>query len=492
MPASVDDLQRRLWAAADALRGPVDPADFKAYVLPMLFWKWISDTWDWELARSPSVRHAFALPDGTHWATSTQPGSGLGGRIADALERVEGANPHSLTGIFGDASWGNEARLPASALADLVAALDGLALNPDECGHDVPGQAYEYMLRAFADESGRKAGEFFTPRAVVRLLMGILRPTEGESVYDPACGSGGMLLEAVNSVRDSGGDPRALRLYGQEVNLTTTAIARMNLRLHGIDDVTIVRGDTLRRPGLRGADGRLSAFDVVAANPPFSLTRWGAEAWAADARSIGGVPPAGNGDFAWIQHMVASMNPTSGRVGVVVPHGVLFRAGAEASIREDLVRRDLVEAVIGLPRNLFHATSISTCLLILRADKQERRRGSILFIDGSTRYAKARNRNTLGDDDITALVAAYAHGDRGIAVPDVDVPLRLVPVAEVEANGFDLSIGRYAVRAAAETLSLPDALRAYRSARASRVEAEQSLFASLAAEGIADPSSDHG
>ena len=346
---SLDELERRLWDAANALRGPVDPADFKTYAFPMLFWKWISDSYDWERAQAvaeygedvhPEVEadfHKFDLPTGTHWRDVTTKTANLGAAINTALGQIEQANPESLAGIFGDASWGNKERLPESALVSLINAFNGMLLNPDEVSHDLLGQGYEYLLKNFADESGKKAGEFFTPRQIVRLLIRILDPTSGESVYDPAAGSGGMLVETINTVRDHGGDTRTLRLYGQEVNLTTSAIARMNLYLHDIEDFKIVRGDTLRSPGLRQPDGRLSTFDVVVANPPFSLSNWGSETWAADPRSTCGVPPAKNGDFAWVQHMLASMDPNTGRVGVVMPHGVLFRGGAEGKIRQCLI-----------------------------------------------------------------------------------------------------------------------------------------------------------
>jgi len=493
---SLEDLESRLWAAANALRGPVDPADFKTYAFPMLFWKWISDTWDWEHAKAvadygdsvdPVVEadyHKFNLPAGTHWRDVTTKTANLGAQINKALGKIEQANPESLAGIFGDAAWGNKERLPETALVNLVNAFNGMKLNPDEVSHDLLGQGYEYLLKNFADESGKKAGEFFTPRQVVRLLIRILNPQSGESVYDPASGSGGMLVETINTVRDHGGDTRTLRLYGQEVNLTTSAIARMNLFLHDIEDFKIVRGDTLRSPGLRESDGRISTFDVVVANPPFSLQNWGAEMWAADTRSFCGVPPTKNGDFAWVQHMVASMSPKTGRVGVVMPHGVLFRGGAEARIRECLIRDDRLEAVIGLAGNLFYSTSIPACLLVFRANKPKKRREHVLFVDGSARFAKSRNQNTMGDDDVQAILTAYATGED----PDGDggAQVRLVSLDEIEGNNFDLNIGRYLNAATADAIDLPTALFEYQVARTARIESEHTLFERLAAAGIAN------
>jgi len=314
----------------------------------------------------------------------------------------------------------------------------------------------------------------------------MLDPQTGESTYDPACGSGGMLVETINAVRERGGDTRTLRLYGQEVNLTTAAIARMNLYLHEIEDFKIVRGDTLRSPGLRRPDGAISKFDVVIANPPFSLANWGGDAWAADSRSFCGVPPMKNGDFAWVQHMVSSMTEDKGRVGVVMPHGVLFRGGVEARIRQCLIEQDRLEAVVGLPTNLFYSTSIPACVLIFRASKAAERRQHVLFVDGSLRFTKGRNQNQMTADDVNAIAAAYhTSGD----IPDggeKEVSVRLVPVDEIQANVFDLNIGRYLKTTAADFLDLATALAAYQDARAKRIESEQALFERLSTAGIAD------
>jgi type I restriction enzyme M protein len=490
------ELERRLWDAANSLRGPVDPADFKTYVFPMLFWKWISDTWDHERALAvadfgddidPEVEadyHRFALPDGTHWRLVTTKTDNIGSRIAKALGRIEQANPDTLAGIFGDAAWGNKERLPESSLVALINAFTGLTLNPGVVPHDVLGQAYEYLLKNFADESGKKAGEFFTPRQVVRLIVRILDPQPGETIYDPACGSGGMLVESINTVRAHEGDTRTLRLYGQEVNLTTSAIARMNLFLHEIEDFKIVRGDTLRSPGLRQQDGTISRFDVVIANPPFSLTNWGADVWPADPRSFCGVPPAKNGDFAWVQHMVSSMTEEHGRVGVVMPHGVLFRGGVEAKIRQCLVEQDRLEAVVGLPTNLFYSTSIPACVLVFRAAKSAGRRNHVLFVDGSRRFTKGRNQNQMSADDVDAIVAAYQSADD----PDGEggALVRLVTFDEIKAYGFDLNIGRYLKATGSDAIDLATAVANYQDARAHRLETEQALFERIKAAGIAD------
>lgn len=494
MTITQQELESRLWAAANALRGPVDPADFKTYVFPMLFWKWISDTWVYEHDEAldeygddlddeiEADFHRFEMPKGTLWNEVTGTVVNLGAEIAKTFQRIEKANPRSLAGVFGDASWGNKERIPESALLGLIKAFNQITLDPSTVSHDLLGAGYEYLLKNFADESGKKAGEFFTPREVVHLLVGILQPEPGESVYDPTCGSGGMLVATINQLRESGKDHRTLKVYGQEINLTTASIARMNLFLHEIEDFDIKRGDTLRAPAFKNAAGAVRTFDVVVANPPFSLDNWGADRWAGDPRALGGVPPAAKGDLAFVQHMVSSMNPGSGRVGVVMPHGVLFRGAAEAKIRRSLVEQNLLEAVIGLPPNLFYSTPIPACLLIFRDQKPAERKDHVLFIDGSARFSKGKNQNVMSEGDVQILVDAYRTGE----APDGEggTEGRLVPFEELENNGFDLNIGRYIKVAAEETADLGTALVAYADARQRRIDTETVMFERLAAAGI--------
>lgn len=494
MTITQQELESRLWDAANALRGPVDPADFKTYVFPMLFWKWISDTWVYEHDEAldeygddlddeiEADYHRFEMPAGTLWSEATGTVTNLGAEIAKTFQRIEKANPRSLAGVFGDASWGNKERIPESALLGLIKAFNQIRLDPSTVSHDLLGAGYEYLLKNFADESGKKAGEFFTPREVVNLLVGILQPEPGESVYDPTCGSGGMLVATINQIRESGKDHRTLRVYGQEINLTTASIARMNLFLHEIEDFDIKRGDTLRAPAFKDPSGAVRTFDTVIANPPFSLSNWGADRWAADPRARFGVPPAKNGDFAFVQHMVSSMNPGTGRVGVVMPHGVLFRGGAEAKIRQRLLERDLLEAVVGLPPNLFYSTSIPACLLIFRDQKPAERKDNVLFVDGSARFDKGKNQSVMSEGDVKTLVEAYRTGKD----PDGDggAEVRLVPFEEIESNGFDLNIGRYIKVAAEETADLGTALVAYADARQHRIDTEAIMFERLAAAGI--------
>jgi type I restriction enzyme M protein len=288
-----------------------------------------------------------------------------------------------------------------------------------------------------------------------------------------------MLVSTINNVRAQGMDHRTLRLYAQEVNLTTSSIARMNLFLHEIEDFNVYRGDTLRDPGFRDKTGALRQFDAVIANPPFSLKDWGADTWPADPRAFCGVPPAKNGDYAFIQHMITSMKPETGRVGVVMPHGVLFRGGEEARIRKCLVERDLLEAVIGLPPNLFYSTTIPACILVFRASKNTERMGHVLFLDGSARFAKAKNQNVMRSEDVDALVDAYKTGEG-----QVGADTRLVSIDEIEANDFDLNMGRYVHSAMEDASDLGTALVAYADARQVRINAEGAMLERLAAAGI--------
>ncbi|MFI2664182.1 type I restriction-modification system subunit M [Micromonospora carbonacea] len=487
-------LESALLSAANALRGPVDPGDYKAYVFPVMFFKWISDNWDYHHAEAvkdfgdnltdeiEADYHPFAIPDGCHWDDVFETPVNVGSKLATCLQRIQQANP-SLAGIFGDVNWANKDRLPESALVALLDTFQGVQLDPDSVTGDMLGAAYEYLLREFAEASGKKAGEFFTPRAVVHLLVKILDPQPGESVADPACGSGGMLVETVMAVRDAGGDPRTLSLHGQEVNLTTAAIAKMNLYLHGLEDFKIVRGDTFREPKL--LDGAaLQKFDVVIANPPFSLQNWGAETWTKDpySRVICDVPPAKNGDYAWIQHMVATMTEGTGRVGVVMSNGVLFRGGKEAVIRECLVKRDLLEAVIGLAPNLFYSTAIPVCLLIFRSSKPIDRKGKILFIDASTRIQAGKNQGTLSDDDVNDISTAYRQGSNDNGRHGLGS--RMVDIEEVAVNGFDLNIGRYIASEHTSEVNVEVALAAYREARTRLAELDAILESKLKAAGF--------
>jgi type I restriction enzyme M protein len=483
---SQHELDAKLLAAANALRGPVDAADFKAYIFPLLFLKRISDNWRWEfdnalelydgddeLARL-SENFRFEVPAGCLWDDVLALHENIGAGLQLIFDRLQEANPETLAGVFGTVQWANKQVLPEERLLAVLDVFTSLQLDPDSVTHDLLGNAYEYLLKNFADESGKKAGEFFTPRAVVRLMVQLLDPQEGETVYDPTCGSGGMLVESVNQVRAHGQDPRTLRLYGQEVQATTAAIARMNLYLHDIETFSIKRGDTLRDPRFREPDGSLTRFDAVIANPPFSLKNWGRAGWADDpyGRSAYGVPTDSFGDLAFVEHMLASIAPGRGRLTVVMPHGALFRGGVERGIRQKIIEAGLLEAVIGLPPNLFYSTSIPAAVLVCRATPDVARAGHVLFVDASARFQKLRNQNEMAPTDVLAVVEAYRTGD---ADGESGVFVRLVPVAEVEQNSWDLNLARYVERGAPEELDVVAALAAYADSREHLIDAERLL-----------------
>lgn len=487
-------LESTLWAAANALRGPVDPGDFKAYVFPVMFFKWISDNWDYEHARAvedfgaeltddlEATLHTFTVPEGCHWADVIETAQHTGVALDGALQRLQQANPDSLAGVFGDVNWANQDRLPQSALKALLDTFHGVRLDPESVDGDMLGSAYEYLLREFAEASGKKAGEFFTPRHVVHLLVKILDPRPGESIADPACGSGGMLVETITAIRKAGGNPNTIRLHGQEINLTTSAIAKMNLYLHGLEDFHIARGDTFRDPKLLEGDG-LKKFDVVIANPPFSLQNWGEEMWATDPYGRGkyGIPPAKNGDWAWIEHMIASMKDDTGRVGVLMPHGALFREGKVGAVREAVLRDNILEAVISLPKNLFYSTSIPVAILVFRRNKPAERNGKVLFIDAAKRFVPGKNQNILAKEDIEVIGAAYK---RGQDVDDEDgLSLRLVELDEIKENDFDLNISRYIKGKTAAKANVEEALIEYTAAREKLAMTEDVLAEKLKAAG---------
>lgn len=449
MKITTSQLEQYLAKAAWILKGPVDASDFKVYIFPLLFFKRISDVYDEEyqtaLEESDGDReyaslpemHRFEVPSGCHWNDVRETTTNVGLAIENALRCIEQANQEFLYGIFGDAQWSNKNKLPDSLLVNLIEHFSQYNLGNENVASDILGQAYEYLIKHFADLTNKKAGEFYTPRSVVHLLGLILSPREGDSVYDPACGTGGMLLECVAHLKENNKDYRTLKLYGQEKNLTSSSIARMNMFLHNIEDFTIVRDDTLRNPAFFQADG-LQTFDCVIANPPFSLKNWGAEHWANDpyGRNIAGVPPKGNGDMAWVQHMVKSMNST-GRMTVVLPHGALFRKGAEGKIRKALLEQDLLEAIIGLGPNIFYGTQLAACVMVFRQNKPPERKGKILFIDASDHIRVGRAQNFLEEEHVARIFDWYTN------YQDVENYVKIAGVEELAENDFNLNIPLY-------------------------------------------------
>ena len=447
---TLSELEQYLWGAANILRGPIDKADFKSYIFPLLFFKRISDVYDEEYSSALSEsggdeeyasfpeQHKFIIPEGVHWNNVREKTGNVGQAIQFSFREIEKANPERLYGIFGDVLWTNKDRLSDELFINLIEHFSSKSLSNSKISPDMLGQAYEFLIKKFADISKRKAGEFYTPRAIVHLLGSILKPQEGESIYDPACGSGGMLLEAYHQVKEHEGDYRKLRLFGQEKNLTTSSIARINLFLHGVEDFRIEREDTLRHPVFRESD-QLSKFDVVIANPPFSLDKWGFENWANDpfGRNFAGVPPKSNGDYAWVQHMIASMARFSGRVGVILPHGALFRSGVESKIRKHLIDADLLDCIIGLGPNLFYGTGISACILIFRARKDVSKKNKVLFIDASELYQTGRNQNFFLPEHAKSVIDLYEK------YTDVEGLSNIIGIEEIKNNEYNLNISRY-------------------------------------------------
>ena len=482
-------LESWLWEAANILRGPVDASDFKAYVFPLLFLKRISDVFDEErqaaLAESDGdeeyaslpEQHRFQVPAECHWSDLRARSTNVGQVIQRAMREIEKANPNTLYGIFGDVQWSNKDRLSDALLVNLVDHFSQMDLRNTSIPSDILGDAYEYLIKKFADLTNKKAGEFYTPRSIVRLMVNILDPQTGETVYDPACGTGGMLLETLHHVREHGGDDRLMlgRLFGQEKNLTTAAIARMNLFLHGAEDFQVVRGDTLRSPAFFSGD-RLATFDCVIANPPFSLSSWGEEEWASDpwGRNLAGTPPKRYGDWAWVQHMITSMAPRSGRLAVVLPHGALFRMGAEGKIRSKVLELDLIEAVIGLGPNLFYGTGLAACIVVARRTKIAERKGKVLLVDGSDLFRKGKNQNTLEQEQAVQLMDTYA----GFA--DQGGRARVVALDEIVERNGNLNLASYVDKMDDEVMpSVTEAAAELRAALESAWEAEDRLNALL-------------
>jgi type I restriction enzyme M protein len=455
MPLTLSELKSHLWNCAEILRGSaVDRTDWKAYILPLLFFKRICDVWDEEKVEAaelfgdvapvdfPEI-HRFLVPEGCHWDNIREAPSNVGAALAHALREVERANPDTLYRVFGAGDWGNRDMLTDEILKDLIEGLSEVPLGNTAASSDTLGDAYEYLIGKFADITKRKkAGEFYTPRSVVRMMVDIIDPKEGESIYDPACGTGGMLLGAIEHVQRAGGDARTFfgKIYGQEKNLTTSSIARMNLVLHGIEDFQIVREDTLRSPAFTDSStGGLATFDCVIANPPFSLKEWGREVWEVDpwGRAAFGLPPGGYGDYAWVQHMVASMAAGTGRMALVLPQGALFRKSAESRIRKTLLEADLIEAVIGLAPNIFYGTGLAPAVVVFRRAKPAARKETVIVIDASSLFRKGRAQNFL-DPEHAAQIVAWLH-----AFENVENRAKVVDLEEIESQDWTLSISRY-------------------------------------------------
>lgn len=453
-----DDINKAVWAACDSFRGTVDPSIYKDYVLTMLFLKYISDVWqdhydqyqkehgdEPELIEELMKSERFVLPKFASFYNlfdrRHEPGNGE--RIDQALHAIEEANITKLRDVFQDISFNSnklgDDRQKNNILRHLLEDFDKptLDLRPSRIGQlDIIGGAYEFLIKNFAASAGKKAGEFYTPPEVSDLIAEILEPREGDEICDPACGSGSLLMKCGRKVRENFNGSKKYALFGQEAIGSTWALAKMNMFLHGEDNHRIEWGDTLRNPKLLNPDETLKHFDIVTANPPFSLEKWGHEEAQHDrfARYRRGIPPKTKGDYAFILHMIETLKPGTGRMGVVVPHGVLFRGAAEGQIRKKLIEENLLDAVIGLPEKLFYGTGIPAAILIFKKRKADEK---VLFIDASRDYRDGKNQNFLRPEDIQNIVTIYHKR------VSVDKYAYLASLEDIQENDFNLNIPRY-------------------------------------------------
>ena len=445
---TIDELQTYLWDSAVLLRSSIDAGAYKQYIFPLLFFKRISDVYDEECqkileqfgdeeALEFEENHRFQVPKGAHWNDVREVSENVGVAIVSAFRKIEKANADKLQGIFGDAAWTNKNRLSDRLLKELIEHFSSRTLSIENCPEDELGQGYEYLIKKFADDSGHTAQEFYTNRTVVHLMTEILRPQSGESIYDPTCGSAGMLISAIAYLQKQKKEWRNVAVYGQEINALTSSIGKMNLFLHGVKDFEIVNGDTLKSPAFI-EKGKLKEFDMVLANPPYSISQWDREAFASDkyGRNFLGVPPQGRADYAFLQHILKSLKEDTGRSAILFPHGVLFR-NEESSMREKLVRSDMLECVIGLGPNLFYNSPMEACIIICRKNKPANRRGQVLFINAVDEVERKNAQSYLEDKHIEKIASAYNKYET-----DNDFA-RVVSIRDIEDNTFSLSIPLY-------------------------------------------------
>lgn len=480
-------LFNHLFEACNILRGPINQDEYKSYVTPILFFKRISDVYDEEtldaLERSGGdeeyasfpENHSFDIPEGCHWKDVREVSENVGVAIVKAMNGIERANPDTLSGVFSsfdDANWTDKTKLSDERLKNLVEHMSKIKVGNTNYSADIMGDSYEFLIKKFADLSKKNAGEFYTPRSIVKLLIMLMAPQIGETVYDPACGTGGMLIEAIRYMK---GDKLTYgRIYGQEKNLSTSAIARMNLFLHGAKDFKVSQGDTLRSPN-HHEGGKLKTFDCVVANPPFSLKSWGAEQFSSDiyGRNMWGCPSDSNADYAWLQHMVKSMNKKTGRCAVVLPQGVLFRGGKEGEMRKQLIESDKLECVITLVGGVFYSTGVSACILLLNNNKKNDHKGRICMIDASDIYTAQRAQNIMTDDDVSKVFEFYTD------YKDVIEKVKVVTIPDVREKDYTLAINNYVEKKEQEMVPPAEVRRQYFEAFDEMREAEDIMISLL-------------
>jgi type I restriction enzyme M protein len=448
---SQKELELHLWGAAILLRGLIDASDYKQYIFPLLFFKRLSDVWDEDYQQAfddtrddgyaaATANDRFRIPEGAHWKDVRTASRDVGRTLLDAFQVIEAANPARLQGVFGNAPWTDKAQMPDGTLKNLIEHFSTHTLSLANVPEDQLGNGYEYLINQFADDSGHTAQEFYTNRTLVHLMAQILEPQAGESIYDPTCGTGGMLISCLAEVKRRGGDIRSTGLYGQELINITAAIARMNLVLHGVADFHIASGNTLAAPAFARGD-RLRTFNVVLANPPYSIKKWNRSAWEHDAwgRNFLGTPPQGRADYAFFQHILKSMDPKTGRSAILFPHGVLFRKDEE-ELRRKLVATDMVECVLGLGPSLFYNSPMEACVVICHSKKPESRKGKTLFIDAVREIAREKTQSFLRPEHRSRIIAAYQ------AFESESEFSHVATTAEILAQGGDLTVHHYVVR----------------------------------------------
>lgn len=493
---SIEELQSYLWNSAVLLRTSIDAGAYKQYIFPLLFFKRICDVYDEECvqileeydgdeaALEWEENHRFNVPKGAHWKDVRSVSENIGSAIVKAFRAIENANSDKLQGVFGDGAWTNKNRLPDRLLKDLIEHFSSKTLSIENCPEDELGQGYEYLIKKFADDSGHTAQEFYTNRTVVHLMTEMLKPESGESIYDPTCGSAGMLISAIAYLKKQGKEWRNVAVYGQEINALTSAIGRMNLFLHGVKDFTIVNDDTLKNPAFI-ENGELQRFDLVLANPPYSISQWDRAAFESDkyGRNFLGVPPQGRADYAFLQHIIKSMNPKTGRCAILFPHGVLFR-NEESDMREKMIRGDYLECVIGLGANLFYNSPMEACIVICRMNKAPDRRGKVLFINAVNEVERKNAQSYLEDKHIQKIADAYAQYET------IEGFAKVANLKEMESNAFSLSIPLYvkesADASAVDQRSLQDMYDEWSALSSQMQESFQILNTMLTKEGESD------